>query len=225
MLGELSTPDDGPDANNKMTDDPRISCFERADDLGAFELSVTKLIGRLHEREQSIFVSPHNVLRMNHGSQWVHSARAPEPDTSMHSISTEWLIPFKDIADNDLSLIARAIQPISEDMSRQFAQRMYGVVSAAAESVGNVVDAKIAGSVTASLIEMMSKIELGVDRDGNVSMPQIHVGPEAYDKLAKALENLEPEVAAELERLKKEKSQQALEREAERRAKFRRAED
>lgn len=225
MLEDASTPDDDPDADDKAIDDPRIFCFEHPKDLAAFELSVTKLIGRLHEREQSMFVSPHNVLRMNHGSQWVHSARAPEPDTSMHSISTEWLIPFKDIADNDLSLIARSIQPVSEDMSRQFAQRMYGVVSAAAESAGNVVDAKIAGSVTASLIEMMSKIELGVDRDGNVSMPQIHVGPEAYDKLAKALKNMEPEVAAELERLKEEKSQQALQREAERRAKFRRAED
>ncbi|MCW6536881.1 hypothetical protein [Sphingomonas lycopersici] len=225
MLEDPSTPDNDPAANKETTEDPRIFCFERPEDLTAFELSVTKLIGRLHEREQSMFVSPRNVLRMNHGRQWVHSARAPEPDTSMHSISTEWLIPFKDIADNDLGLIARSILPVSEDMSRQFAQRMYGVVSAAAESVGNVVDAKIAGSVTASLIEMMSKIELGVDREGNVSMPQIHVGPEAYDKLAKALENMEPEVAAELERLKEEKSQQALQREAERRAKFRRTED
>lgn len=225
MLEDPSTPEDDPAANSKPKDDPRIFCFERPEDLAAFELSVTKLIGRLHESEQSMFVSPRNVLRMNHGSQWVHSARAPQPDTSMHSISTEWTIPFKDIADNDLGLIARSILPVSEDMSRQFAQRMYGVVSAAAASVGNVVDAKIAGSVTASLVEMMSKIELSVDRDGNVSMPQMHVGPETYDKLAKALENMEPEVAAELERLKEEKSQQARQREAERRAKFRRTED
>lgn len=132
---------------------------------------------------------------------------------------------FKEIADNDLSLIARSLLPVSEDMARQFALNMYGVVGAAAEQVGNVVDAKAAGSVAASLIEMMSKIELGVDRDGNVSMPQIHAGPDAYAKLVEAMQNIDPKDAAEFERLKQEKSRQAIEREAERRAKFRRAKE
>ena len=141
----------------------------------------------------------------------------------MQRISTEWTIPFKEITDNDLGLIARSILPVCEEMSRQFAQNMYGVVGAAAERVGNVVDARAAGSVAASLIEVMSKIELGVDRDGNVTMPQIHAGSEAYGKLVEAMENMEPDVAAELERLKLERSQEALDREAERRAKFRRA--
>lgn len=142
----------------------------------------------------------------------------------MHSISSEWLIPFRAIADNDLGLIARSIFPVCEDMSRQFVQNMYGAVGAAAGRVGNIVDAKDAGSVGASLIEMMSKIELGVDRDGNVSMPQIHAGPEAYDKLVDAMQNMEPDEAEKFERLRQEKSQQALDREAKRRAKFRRAE-
>lgn len=205
--------------------DPRIFCFENPDDDEAFDLSLTKLIGMLQERTRATFVSPRNILRMNHGRKWVHSAREPEPDTSMHTISTEWLIPFKEIVDNDLSLIARSILPVVEDMSRQFAQNMYGVVGAAANRVGNVVDAKATGSVAAALIEMMSKIELGVDRDGNVSMPQIHAGTDAYAKFVEAIENMDPEAAEELERLKQEKSRQALDREAERRAKFRKHEE
>lgn len=204
--------------------DPRIFCFDKPDDDEAFELSVTKLMGMLQERSRATFVSPQNVLRLKHGRHWVHSAREREPDSSMHSISSEWLIPYREIADNDLGLIARSILPVCEEMSRQFAQNMYGVVGAAAERAGNVVDAKAAGSVAASLVEMMSKIELGVDRDGNVSMPQIHVGPEAYDKLVAAMQSMDPAAAAEFERLKQEKSQQALDREAERRAKFRRTE-
>lgn len=213
----------GSDRTRKL--DPRIFCFERPEEEEAFDHSMTKLMGMLQERSRATFVSPQNVLRMNHGRQWVHSAREPQPDNSMHSISTEWVIPFREIADNDLSLIARSILPVCEDMSRQFAQNMYGVVGAAAERVGNVVDAKAAGSVGASLIEMMSKIELGVDRDGNVSMPQIHAGAEAYEKLVSAMENMDPAVVAEFERLKQEKSRQALEREAERRAKFRKADE
>jgi hypothetical protein len=225
MIEIPPSPDDRVDPDAARKADPRIFCFERPEEEKAFALSVTRMLGALQERERATFVSNQNVLRLNHGRQWVHSAREPEPDTSMHSISSEWLIPFKEIADNDLGLIARSLLPVSEDMARQFAQNMYGVVGAAAEQVGNVVDAKAAGSVAASLIEMMSKIELGVDRDGNVSMPQIHAGSDAYEKLVEAMQNMDPKDAAEFERLKQEKSRQALEREAERRAKFRRAEE
>ena len=204
--------------------DPRIRCFERPADDEAFERSVTALIARLQERSRKTFVSEHNVLRMNHGSNWVHSARNPEPDTSMHTLSSEWTIPFKDIAENDLGLISRIILPVSEEMDKQFAQNMYGVVGAAAQKIGNVVDAKTAGSFGASMLEMFRKLELGVDRDGNVSMPQMHVGPDLYARLPEEMSKVPPEINAEIERVMAEKIQDALNREVERKAKFKRAE-
>ena len=205
-------------------DDPRIRCFERPADDEAFERSVTALIARLQERSRKTFVSEHNVLRMNHGSNWVHSARNPEPDTSMHTLSSEWTIPFKDIAENDLGLIGRTILPVSKEMDKQFAQNMYGVVGAAAQKIGNVVDAKTAGSFGASMLEMFRKLELGVDRDGNVSMPQMHVGPDLYARLPEEMSKVPPEINAEIERVKAKKIQDALDREVERKAKFKRAE-
>jgi hypothetical protein len=213
------------DSLGAQNHDPRIFCFERPEDEKAFESSVMKLVAQLNERGRETLVSRQNVMRMNHGRKWVHSARDPEPDTSMHSISAEWLIPFREIADNDLGLIGRSILPMSEEMSRQFAQNMYRTIGEAAERVGNVVSEENAGSVSQSLIEMMSKIEFGVDRDGNVSMPQIHAGENAHAKIVAELGNMTPEVAAELERLRLEKTREALDREAERRAKFRRIEE
>lgn len=202
--------------------DPRIRCFERPADDEAFERSVTTLMGRLQEKARQTFVSEHNVLRMNHGRNWVHSARDPEPDTTMHSISAEWTIPFKDIAENDLGLIGRTIFPISEEMDKQFAQNMYGAVGAAAQKVGNVVDAKTTGSFAHSMLEMFRKLEFGVDRDGQVSMPQIHVGPELYARLPEEMSKVPPELNAEIERVKAGKIQDALDREAARKAKFKR---
>ena len=90
-------------------DDPRIRCFERPADDEAFERSVTALMAKLQEKSRKTFVSEHNVLRMNHGSNCVHLARNPEPDASMHTLSSEWTIPFKDIAENDLGRIGRTI--------------------------------------------------------------------------------------------------------------------
>jgi hypothetical protein len=214
-----------PDTNKPASvGDPRFRCFERAGDEEGFETSVASLLVKLQARSRQMFVSQQNVLRMNHGGTWVHAASEPEPDTSMHTISAEYAIQFKDIADNDLSLIARSILPLNEEMEKQFALNMYGMIGAAAEKVGNVVDAKAVGSLAASMLEILRKIELGVDRDGTVSMPQLHVGPEMAERIKKELKNVPPEIEAEIERVKAEKIHEALDREAARKAKFKRAE-
>ena len=107
-------------------------------------------------------------------------------------------------------------------MERQFAFNIYGLVNTAAEKTGNVVDARAAGSIAKSMLEILRKIELGVDRDGNVSMPQIHVGPEMFQRITKELENVPPELKAEIERVKAEKVQAALQGEADRKAQLKR---
>lgn len=205
-------------------DDPRIYCFESPADDEAFEKSVSNLIAKLQEKSRLMFVSEQNMLRMNHGSNWVHSARNPGSDSSMHTISSEFLIPFKEIVENDLGLIGRTILPVSEDMDKQFAQNMYGVIGEAAQKVGNVVDAKTEGSFGAWILEVFRKLELGVDRDGNVSMPHLHVGSDLYGRLPDEMSKIPPEVNAEIERVKAAKIQDALAREAERKAKFKRVE-
>lgn len=212
------------DANVSEKADPRCICFERRNDEKAFESSLMRLVGAMQKQSRQMFVSEHNVLRMNHGGNWVHAAREPEPDTTMLTISAEWVIPFKDIADNDLSLISRTVLPINEEMGKQFAQNMYGVVGAAAERVGNVVNGQAADSILISMVEMFKKIEFGVDRDGKISMPQMHVGPEMYERIARELQNVPAEIEAEIEKIKAVKVQAALVREEERKSKFKRAE-
>jgi hypothetical protein len=113
--------------------------------------------------------------------------------------------------------------PVSEEMQKQFAQNIYGVVGAAAAKVGNVVDAAASGSIAESFVEMMSKVELGFGRDGTVSMPQFHLHPSTFDRVKAAMETISPELEAKLERLKAVKTQEAYAREDARRAKFKSA--
>lgn len=200
--------------------DPRIICFDDPHAAEIFEKSVSRLIGALAEQSQSMYLHEENVLRMNHGETWVRSARATDSDATMHRISAEWTIPYKNIADNDLSLIARSVLPVSEEMQKQFARNVYGVVGAAAVKVGNVVDATASGSIAESFVEMMSKVELGVGRDGTVSMPQLHLHPSMFDRVKAAMDTISPELEAELERLKAVKTREAYAREDARKAKF-----
>jgi hypothetical protein len=67
---------------------------------------------------------------------------------------------------------------------------------------------------------MLKKVEFGVDREGNVCLPEMHVAPDMAEKIVNELKSQPPEYSAEVERLKAERSEQALQKEAERKAKF-----
>ncbi len=81
--------------------DPRVFCFQSKEDEAAFDQSLMKLMAVMQDRTRADFVSEHNILRMSHGGSWRHSAREEEPDTTMHQITSEMTIPFKEIADNE----------------------------------------------------------------------------------------------------------------------------
>ena len=207
---------------DKFDVDPRIRCFERRDDARAFDTAVSKLMAALQKQSRQLLIDERNVLKFSHGNRWVHTAREHgDKEPTMQTIEVEHTIPFKDIAENDLGLIERSIIPINESMERQFAQNIYGVVGAGAERVGNVVDARNS-SIAESFLSMLRKIEFGVDREGNISLPQVHLGPDMYDKFMAELNNQPPEFGEEVEKIKAEKSQAALVRESQRKANFKR---
>lgn len=138
--------------------DPRVIHFESKEDMAAFDQSLMKLMGVRQDQARANFVREYNILRMNHGGSWRHSARTEKPDTAMHHIASEMTIHFKGIADSDSDLIGRSLIPVNEDMQRQFSQNMYAVVRAAADKVGSVVNAKEVGSFAQSILEMFRKM-------------------------------------------------------------------
>jgi hypothetical protein len=67
---------------------------------------------------------------------------------------------------------------------------------------------------------MLEKIEFGIDKDGTVILPEIHVSPEFGDRMMAALENTSQEYKDRIEAVKTRKTAEALGRETERKAKF-----
>jgi hypothetical protein len=207
---------------NPMDDDPRFKCFENKAAVRMFDESVSRLLRDMQAEARDKYVSKDNILRMNHGGSWMHAAREDEVVDSTRVISTEWTIPFKEISEIDLGLIARTISPVNEEMERQFAVNMYEVIGASVEKIGNVVDAGEGVSIGEKIIEMLRRVEFGVDRSGNVSLPQLHVSPEMAKRLSDEWRKVSPETEAEIEKIKLRKTEEALLREAERKARFRR---
>jgi hypothetical protein len=109
---------------------------------------------------------------------------------------------------------------VAETISSEMKKNIYATVSAAADGTGNVVSTKAAGSPALAFLEMLRKIEFGVNPKGEVTLPDLHLSPEMGQKMFDDLNSQGPEFRNEVERIKREKALDALQREQARLAKF-----
>jgi hypothetical protein len=176
---------------------------------------------RVEARQEELYknvMAPQNLLRYSHGIVWKHPANDSAEDGSMEQHTAEVAIPFERIVDGDLSLIDEVVSDISRQMDASFMRSMYDVVNASCEKSGNIVSAKEIGFPEA-FAGMLEKIEFSVNKDGEVELPQLHTADASA--IAKSLEEQPPEYHERIEAIKERKIRQALEREAERKSKFR----
>ena len=206
-------------------DGPAAVFFEFPCEDDAFVASLTSAIRSIQRKFVREHISEENMQRFRHGTAWTYRANSDAGSGNLQTLSSGWEVKFEDIITGDLSLIEKSLLGVSEDMQRQFMQMMYATISDACDRVGNVVDGKQTGSIAASFVEMLRKIELTVSRDGQVHMPQIHVSPETGEKMLAELKAQPPEFEEEVERIKAEKIALAHQRERERRARYKRYED
>lgn len=207
-------------ANAKEFESRRIICFDDSAAIEAFDRSFTELLQERNRQAIETLLPQENVQRFNHGGNWERPIRSGAPDTTMRTLSAKWELPWQALVDNDLSVIERSVGPIMTSMSSQFAEMLYGVVGAAAEKVGNVVNAKEQPSMAEAMLAMFQKIEFGVDHEGKVSMPQMHVGMDMGKRLVATLESQPPEFQERINQIIADKTKSALAVEAARRARF-----
>jgi hypothetical protein len=138
----------------------------------------------------------------------------------MKEHSAEAETKFEDLVNNNLRVLPELLSRLNEELRKQLHTTMYETISNACERTGNVVDAKTKASLEEAFLEMLEKIEFSVGRDGSVSMPQMHMGPDAFKKFTEMAARETPEFAAKVEEIKGRKVREAHEREAARRQRF-----
>jgi hypothetical protein len=193
-----------------------------SDEVGEddFHLSFTKFMTKAQANARSKYLRAENTQRFKHGSQWGHPAAPQALTTDFKEHSYETSVSFEKIANHDLTAVEQVVGGLIADMERQFAQMMYSTVSAAAVSVGNVVDTPSVGSPREAFAQMLEKIEFTADKFGKVTLPEIHTHPDAAKKLQQSVAEAPPEFHQRIEEIKARKSAQALGREVERKARF-----
>jgi hypothetical protein len=122
---------------------------------------------------------------------------------------------------NDVAALPRFITALAETIVSEMKKNIYATVSAASDRTGNVVSVKAAGSPAQAFLQMLQAINFGVNSKGEVSLPAMHLSPEMGKEMLDDLNAQGEGFREEVERIKREKSAEALRREQERLDKYR----
>lgn len=203
-----------------MSRESRVNYFSEVTGEEAFDQSFKKLLKSIHKKTFSKYLKPENTQTFKHGREWAYPA-APDiesGDLKLHSAQTE--VSYEKLVNHDLSVVENVIQQLVGDMEKQFVQMMYSTVSAAAESVGNTVDAKVVGSAREAFAQTLEKIQFSANKFGEVQLPEIHLGSEIATVLEKSITAAPPDFHVRIEEIKSRKTAEAIQREVERKARF-----
>ena len=198
---------------------PRSNYFSDQTGVKGFNLALNKYVVFFQKNAVAQYLSKENTLRLHHGDAWKHPANPEASDGGMKEHSAFSETKFQDIVDHRLELIGLCVAQLNEEMHRQFTQMMYSTVNEACDRSGNIVEAK-GLPITDAFIAMIEKVSFSADRNGVVQFPEIHAHPELAKKMIEAIEAAPPEYKIKLDEVKERKSKEAIEREADRKAKF-----
>jgi hypothetical protein len=198
-----------------------VTPFRYRSRIKEFNEAFTKQVGAELQKRREEFISSRNVQKFSHGRMWKtkpseHGDEAGE----MQALSFEMLSRFDDVVNHDLSKFVEARNRLVVGLMEQFQVSLYQTISQSTEKSGNTVAVGPGKSPAEAFLAALRMIEFGIDENGEVSLPQIHMGRDAFKKTVVDLEMQGPEFKERVEQVKAEKSELARQRERERLAKF-----
>jgi hypothetical protein len=198
-----------------------VTPFRYRSRIKEFSEAFTKQVAAELQKRREELISPRNAQKFSHGRMWKtkpteHGDEAGE----MQAHSFEFLSRFDDVVNHDLAKFVEARNRLVDGLMGQFQASLYETISQSTEKSGNTVVLGPGQSLAEAFLAALEKVEFGIDENGEVSLPQFHMGREGIEKTMADIEAQGPEFTERVERVKAEKSDLARQRERERLAKF-----
>lgn len=187
-----------------------------------FGQGISKFLRDYLDESMKHMVSPANVLQLHHGRTWTHSGAPDDSPSEMKIHTATHELSRAQISSNDISAFRDFLLSMADQFKSELQQNLYSTVSESSEKIGNVVSATKEGSFPKAFLAMLKKIEFGVDSNGNVSLPSLHVGPGQAERMIAELEAQGEEFRAEVQSIQREKAAAAAAREQERLGRYKR---
>lgn len=192
--------------------------FSHHEESIIFYNSLQKFIAKKNSKKISVYLSSENTYILHHGNSFGSTADN-ESNLTKHSVDIEF--EYSDIRLYNIEPFYIFLNTIIEQMSSQMARTIYKTIGESCDKIGNVIDnTQKTMSNAEAFLEMLRKVEFGIDKYGEVVIPQIHLHPSQSAKFIEEIQAQDEKYQQLVAEIKKEKSEQAIQKENERLLKF-----
>ena len=183
--------------------------------------SLIHVVKNLIDSEMSNYVCMDSAQRYYHGEGWIntHGYKNGE-ETELKEISGYAELSYEDVVWYNVQAFNEFVQTLANSMSGEAIKDIFQTVSEACEESGNIVLDDKKKDFKDKFLELIQKVDLFVDDNGDVNMPQLHVSSSMHDDIMKEISEPDEKFNEKVEGIKKEKIAEAKKREKERLSKY-----
>jgi hypothetical protein len=184
-----------------------------------FAKEVMRELARKMEELRAVLFSARNIMHYNHGTTWraLHSFE-PERPGELQEASAEMIVKYEEVLAGDYGLMEAKIHELATKMNDVVVRGAFREIERVTAETDQVVVHKKGNNPVDSFIEVIQKIEFGVDESGQISRPHLVTGPN--NPMLEALKVMTDEQKKKIEEITRVKEAAALAKERERKAKF-----
>lgn len=162
-----------------------------------------------------------NTETFYHGRTFVYRQEdLSSKESTLETRTIEHELKLESILSSNLHALPDFLETLTTNFVRQMKRLLFQKAGEAAESVGNTVDARQHSSIADAYLEMFRRVEFGVDKQGNISLPELVLHPSTAQRLQEELSRQGPDFRQAIQNLTNQKIADALSRERERLSKF-----
>ncbi len=178
-----------------------------------FGKALLEMAVREHREKISQHISKENMHSFQHGGHWLTVRGDGTEESSFKEAGVELIVGYEDLIKNDINQLFQSTKTLVEGFTSQTVQGMLQTITEICDEVENTVNQKEYACPAEAFLETLKKVEFSVNENGQVELPNIHIGTDAAEILMQSLEAQDEEFRSECERIKQEKSEAALKKE------------
>lgn len=188
-------------------------------------ISFTEAISELVRRDSAGYFDNSNSMKFQHGARWETPANElGDKSGEMVSHSVEGSLALAEVVKGDPKIIFENINGTARAITSSIERMLFSKIIEVTAKTGNVVNAADHKNQLEAFAASLEDIEMTVDEDGSLNLPNIFIHPTQEAKLLKEIEEAPAELHERIEHIKAKKLKDATQKEAERKARFERRE-
>jgi hypothetical protein len=136
-----------------------------------------------HLTSQDVVLREIKSYRVLHGGGFRYEHNEKEAYGPIREVMTDIVYKYEEIINFDLESFCSKLYEMIMKRIEKLHKLMYEEISSATELTGNTVDARGSKFNPELILDMLEKIEIRFDENGEPILPQIHVSPETYKQI------------------------------------------